>query len=245
MATITIQVGQCGVQLGDAMLSSLATTDETLYPFFSTSPSNLHDNFVPTARAILVDTEPKVINKVVAAARDNFRYRPDCSLAISQGGAANNWARGYSSSSPSSDTMTSVIDKVRRHMESIDASGGSSSLHIIHSMAGGTGSGLGCAITESLRTEFSNKTLIMNTVVAPFHSGEVIVQNYNAVLTLAALQASSDLIVTYENETASRACTKLYRVSASPHICRARESERGRDCGEGRATFVPGESAQL
>lgn len=54
------------------------------------------------------------------------------------------------------------------------------------SLAGGTGSGLGTHVTEMLRDLYS-KAFIVNQVVAPYPSGEVIVQNYNSLLTLAHL----------------------------------------------------------
>ena len=54
------------------------------------------------------------------------------------------------------------------------------------SLAGGTGSGLGTYITEMLRDNY-NKQFIINQVVSPYQSGEVIVQNYNSLLTLAHL----------------------------------------------------------
>lgn len=54
------------------------------------------------------------------------------------------------------------------------------------SLAGGTGSGVGTYVTEMLRDLYP-KTFIMNEVIAPYQSGEVIVQSYNALLTLAHL----------------------------------------------------------
>ena len=215
MTTTTIQIGQCGCQLGAATLDALRNTDESLHPFFhtpSSSSSSSSSSSLPTARAILVDTEPKVIDTVLSASRPSWRYRPSSSLVLSQGGAANNWARGYSLIN--TPHVASVVDLVRQDMERSDAP---STIHVMHSMAGGTGSGLGCAVTETVREEFGAKVLLLNTVVAPFHSGEVIVQDYNAVLTIAKLQAHSDLVVAHENETASRACKKLYDIP-SPQI---------------------------
>lgn len=40
-------------------------------------------------------------------------------------------------------------------------------------------------------------------VVSPYHSGEVIVQNYNAVLTLGHLATASDAVLVLENEHVS------------------------------------------
>lgn len=54
------------------------------------------------------------------------------------------------------------------------------------SLAGGTGSGVGTYVTEMLRDLYP-KAFIVNEVIAPYQSGEVIVQSYNALLTLAHL----------------------------------------------------------
>ena len=105
---------------------------------------------------------------------------------------------------------STILDKIRKELERADFT---SSIHVAHSMAGGTGSGLGCAITESVKNVFGHKTLLQNTVVAPFQSGEVIVQDYNASLTLSKLQESSDAILTFENDTVARACKKLYNIA--------------------------------
>ena len=57
----------------------------------------------------------------------------------------------------------------------------------MHSLVGGTGGGLGCAILQSLRDEFGNCHMTSITVT-PFVSGEIPLQHYNALLTLAWLQ---------------------------------------------------------
>ena len=49
-------------------------------------------------------------------------------------------------------------------------------------------------------------------MVSPFSSGEVIVQDYNAALTLASLLRSSDGIVVMDNEVAVRKCKKGWRI---------------------------------
>lgn len=54
------------------------------------------------------------------------------------------------------------------------------------SLAGGTGSGLGTYVTELLRDIYPRAFLI-NEVVAPFKTGEVILQSYNSLLTMAHL----------------------------------------------------------
>jgi len=66
-------------------------------------------------------------------------------------------------------------------LEKIDYLGGIIS---IQSMAGGTGSGLGTYISEQVKGLYSKKPLI-NIAVWPYSTGEIIVQNYNTILSLS------------------------------------------------------------
>lgn len=85
------------------------------------------------------------------------------------------------------------------------------SLSIIQSAAGGTGSGLGTALTEDFRDAFPSQT-ILNSIICPFIIGEVIVQHYNSCLSLAHLIEISDGVCILENESLSNACTSLLKI---------------------------------
>lgn len=52
-------------------------------------------------------------------------------------------------------------------------------------------------------------------VVSPYHSGEVIVQNYNAVLTLGHLATASNAVLVLENEHVSPSPSSPARVDAA------------------------------
>ncbi|GMH63903.1 hypothetical protein TrRE_jg9587 [Triparma retinervis] len=173
----------------------------------STSPSPPPK---PTARAILIDTEPKVLNKCLLPHSPlNFKYDPGLSCKVGDGGGAgNNWARG-NALWEREEVREQIMDTIRREIERNDRL---SSFHIISSLAGGTGSGLGCAVTCGVKDFFSSSGLCMNTVVSPFSAGEVIVQDYNAALSMASLLKSSDGIVAMDNEVAIRKCRKGWRI---------------------------------
>ncbi|KAJ1500748.1 Tubulin delta chain [Coelomomyces lativittatus] len=76
---------------------------------------------------------------------------------------------------------------------------------ILHSLAGGTGSGLGSFVTEQLRKEYPQATLL-NQVVWPFFNGEVIIQHYNIMLTLYHLIKHSSLILILFNDHLKLIC---------------------------------------
>jgi tubulin delta len=83
----------------------------------------------------------------------------------------------------------------------------------LQSAAGGTGSGLGSFLTEKLADNYPS-TSLLNAVVWPYQSGEVIVQNYNAMLTMASLADVAHGIFMLQNDAASLICQKLLRI---PH----------------------------
>jgi len=75
------------------------------------------------------------------------------------------------------------LDKLNKMLEKIDNFSG---VLTIQSMAGGTGSGLGSYISEEIKELYSKKPLI-NIAIWPYSTGEIIVQNYNTVLSLSRL----------------------------------------------------------
>jgi len=49
-------------------------------------------------------------------------------------------------------------------------------------------------------------------VIWPYSTGEVIVQNYNAVLSLAHLYQSADIVFAVENDAVHNICTRLLAI---------------------------------
>lgn len=79
------------------------------------------------------------------------------------------------------------------------------------SLAGGTGSGLGTYISNQLHDNFPD-ACIVNNVIWPYSTGEVVLQYYNAVLSLAHLYQSSDAIIAMENDHLNKICTQLLNL---------------------------------
>lgn len=69
MAVVTVQVGQCGNQLGDTLFQALYehSTSEDTPAAAACHRSFFRDHGV--ARAVIIDTEPKVIEQIVSGAR--------------------------------------------------------------------------------------------------------------------------------------------------------------------------------
>lgn len=137
---ITIQVGQCGNQVGTSFFDTIAgelmnakdskteSEEATMakYTFFRDSKEKL------VSRTVLVDTEPKVIAEAMNRNHKNWSYGKDM-YVCEQTGSGNNWA--YGNRVHAKRLRHSVKDKIRRLVEETDSF---PSFHILQSVAGGT-----------------------------------------------------------------------------------------------------------
>ncbi|KAJ3257941.1 hypothetical protein HDU77_002475 [Chytriomyces hyalinus] len=149
----------------------------------------------------LVDTERKTW---LSIEQSNRRVVVDAGAT----GRGNNWAHGYSDDLGADKTL----EAVRKCFES----GASSdrNLMLTHSIAGGTGSGLGSRITEEVRDAYP-KHFIWNCVISPFASGETALQHYNSLLSLSSLQMSSDMISIFSNDVLMGSIAKQHSLYKS------------------------------
>ena len=91
MSVVTIQLGQCGNQIGTDLFKTLMN-DANTPPTYSSSNSTLNNDYkqlvverffsedvrssIYTARAVMVDTEPKVINQCFLQAEKSGMVLP-------------------------------------------------------------------------------------------------------------------------------------------------------------------------
>lgn len=218
MSIVTVQLGQCGNQIGFEVFNALFTDSQCSQGLCSKRENGAYqascrerffreENGVPIARAVLVDMEPKVINHMLskAAQSGQWKYGQHAYFCQKQG-SGNNWAYGYSVHGPKH--KESIMNLIQKEVEKCDSLSG---FFIIMSMAGGTGSGLGAFLTQQLQDHYSN-ALKMNQIIWPYGTGEVIVQNYNSILTLSHLYRSSDALLVHENDAVHKICAKLMNI---------------------------------
>lgn len=205
---LTLQFGQCGNQLGDALFKKITMDINSTSPGISFTDCYEYSEAATSkwfegtsqdgrkiARVVLVDTEKKVLNKIISKNDHGFCYRSKNIITSGTScGSANNWAYGYSRKGP--EFSNSIMEAVRREVERADRL---DCFLCLLSCAGGTGSGLGSFITSSLRDEFPLKNIIAVPVL-PFPTGEIATQNYNTILSLAKIIEDSDLVVMLENQ---------------------------------------------
>ncbi|KAG0676985.1 gamma-tubulin [Pichia californica] len=201
---LTLQAGQCGNQIGQQFWSQLCNehginSDGTL----SESYNNISKNDNPdiffqrnknnsfTPRSLLIDLEPRVIGKIMEG--NNGLFDPKNVYLSSDGiGAGNRWGEGYVSGKRNLDTILDMID---RELDGCDNLEG---FQLLHSVSGGTGSGFGSLLLETLSDRY-NKKLIQTFSV--FGNTEVVVSPYNSILTLKRLIQNSDANIVFNNNS--------------------------------------------
>merc|ERR1719460_1157896 len=141
-------------------------------------------------------------------------YNPE-NIFISKdgGGAGNNWAKGYSSAEKVQEEIFEMIDREADGSDSLEG------FVLIHSIAGGTGSGMGSYLLEHISDRYPKK-LIQTYSVFPLLSTEtsdVVVQPYNSVLTLKRLTLNADCVVVLDNTALNRIAVDRLRL-ANPTV---------------------------
>eukprot|EP00386_Alphamonas_edax_P009010 GDKI01029618.1.p1 GENE.GDKI01029618.1~~GDKI01029618.1.p1 ORF type:complete len:457 (-),score=126.44 GDKI01029618.1:44-1414(-) len=207
---ITLQVGQCGNQIGqefwkqlcaehgiskDGILEEYAQSGEDRKDVFFYQADDEH--YIP--RALLVDLEPRVINTIQTG---DFKglYNPENVFVSKEGGGAgNNWASGYSQAASVQEELMEMVDREADNSDSLEG------FVLCHSIAGGTGSGCGSYLLECLNDRFPKK-LLQTYSVFPLLSdtSDVVVQPYNSVLTMKRLCLNADCVVVLDNTALNR-----------------------------------------
>ncbi|XP_072269532.1 uncharacterized protein [Pyxicephalus adspersus] len=177
MSLMWLQVGQCGNQIGQEWWQILANNgaEADRYPYFS------RDGLI---NAICVDSEPKVIRRLrQQVKKGQFR---DANIILGQRGRGNNWAYGKKRGGPTKPgvLLERTMESFRKELERRDCYSGTV---ILHSLCGGTGSGLGSRLCQEIRDNYPAGHLLSVTT-APHETGDTPLQHYNSLLCLSYLQ---------------------------------------------------------
>jgi len=210
---VHIQVGQCGNQIGNVFWNTMRlehfleangefTGDEVkdsirlekISVYFKESGKK---RFVP--RAVLVDLEPGVLD-VIKACPVGKMFKPD-NFAFGASGAGNNWAKGHYTEG--GEIIDEVMDIIRKEVEGCDCPQG---LQLTQSLGGGTGSGLGTLTLLKCRDSYPDRILATYSVYPSPKVSDVVVEPYNATLSIHQLLENSDETFVIDNEA-------LYNIS--------------------------------
>ncbi|XP_078504689.1 tubulin epsilon chain isoform X2 [Lissotriton helveticus] len=218
-------VGQCGNQIGcrfwdlalreHAAVNKKGVYDEAISSFFRNVDSRNRD--VPDAhrgkicslkaRAVLIDMEEGVVNEILQGPmRDLFDSKQ---LITDVSGSGNNWAVG--NRLYGSQYREQIVDNLRRTAEQCDCL---QCFFVIHSMGGGTGSGLGTFVLKLLEDEFPEVCRFV-TAVYPSAEDDVITSPYNSVLAMKELTEHADCVLPIENQSLNDIVNKIDQMARS------------------------------
>lgn len=124
------------------------------------------------ARAVLVDTEEGVVSQVLRGPlRELFESHH---VITADSGAGNNWAVGHMEYGP--EYHDRLSERLRREVEHCDSP---QSFFLLHSLGGGTGSGLGTYILNVMEEDFPDLYRFSTAVFPSADSDDVNVSPYN------------------------------------------------------------------
>ncbi|KAG9290636.1 hypothetical protein G9A89_011599 [Geosiphon pyriformis] len=207
---ITIQTGQCGNQIGMEFWAQLCAehgiSQDGILEDFATEGGDRKDVFFYQAddehyipRALLLDLEPRVINNILTSKYANLYNPENIYLSKDGGGAGNIWAYGFSQAEKVCEDIFEMIDREADGSDSLEG------FMLLHSIAGGTGSGMGSFLLERLNERYPKK-LIQTYSVFPNNDevSDVVVQPYNSILTLRRLTNNADCVIVLDNAALTR-----------------------------------------
>ncbi|SPP86877.1 probable tubulin beta chain CG32396 [Drosophila guanche] len=212
---VTLQIGGAGNAIGDAfwhVISHEHGVDYNSGRFVGTSPlqlERLNVFFNATVsrrfyvRSIVIDTEASTIQRLHTSSQ---LYRPENFVAGTES-AGNNFARGYHTDG--AEILQQVLENTRREVEAVDSLQG---FQLLHSIGGGTGSGLTSLIMESLVEQYSDNLLCNYVTIPSPNMSQVVVEPYNALLSTPALVNNSHLTFCLDNEALFHICNRNLKI---------------------------------
>ncbi|POY75604.1 hypothetical protein BMF94_1226 [Rhodotorula taiwanensis] len=216
---ITLQVGQAGNQVATAFWENILqehgldndghivegashVQTDRLDVFFSEAAAK---KYVP--RGIQVDLEPST-GDAIRSSKLGHLFRPS-GFVFGTSGAGNNWAKGYYTEG--AELVDQIMDQVRHEVEACDNLQG---FQLVHSLGGGTGSGLGTLLLSKVREEYPDRMLATFSVLPSPKVSETVVEPYNATLALTQLIEHADLVFNFDNEALYNIFNKTLKKSS-------------------------------
>jgi tubulin epsilon len=195
---VTVQVGQCGNQIGNKFWGLLLKehertpdTDDALSAFFRFAPQPDGRTHAMKARAMLVDMEcgplTETMRSPLGALFDETQYVMDVY------GAGNNFAHGFAEYGPK--YRNHFCESLRRVVEHCDSL---QTFFVMHSLGGGTGSGVGSYLLGLLHDEYP-EVFRFSCCVYPTEDADVVTSPYNSILSTNQLIEHADCVFPVDN----------------------------------------------
>jgi len=159
--------------------------------------------YVP--RAIMLDLEPSVLDEIYSSNIGSL-FKPDAAVRGASG-AGNNWAKGHYTEG--AELIDQALDVARKEVEDCDCLQG---FQFVHSIGGGTGSGMGTLLLSKLREEYPDRIMVSYPVFPSPKVSDVVVEPYNATLSIHQLIENADEVMVIDNEALHQICNKTLKV---------------------------------
>uniref|UniRef100_A0A5S6QQQ1 Tubulin gamma chain n=1 Tax=Trichuris muris TaxID=70415 RepID=A0A5S6QQQ1_TRIMR len=216
---IVLQFGQCGNQIGTEFWKTLCT-EHGISPegVLEAGGADLEDckeiyfyqaddnRYIP--RSILVDLEPRVIQSIMHSSYGKLYNSENIYLSRHGGGAGNNWCSGYSQGKKIDEELFDILDREAENTDRLEG------FVMCHSIAGGTGSGLGSYVLDCIEDRFPKKLMQNYSIFSnQDEASDVVVQPYNSLLTLKRLAQKSDCVIVMDNSALNRIALERLRIA--------------------------------
>ena len=192
MNTLLIGIGQAGTTISSLISENLLNN--------SNNNSFINLNGI-SCKAFLIDSESKVINNILNNKKKISNYFSKyTNIITNSSGRGNNWALGYSLQYKEFKTENNInkvsYEYLRKFLEKCDFI---DKIIFIHSLNGGTGSGVGSRMIEMIKEEY-NKMRIISCPIFGFGIENTSLSQFNAFFTLATIYDKVDNIIRLDNE---------------------------------------------
>ena len=191
----------------ESMSSFFRNVDTRSHPPLDIALSNASGQPNPIAslkaRAVLVDMEEGVLDSLMRDSRGLGELFDERQTVASVSGSGNNWAHGHCHYGKLYGN--SILEAVRRQTEHCDSL---QAFLFMHSLGGGTGSGLGTYILGALEDAYPDIYRFVAGVF-PSDQDDVVTSPYNSMLSLSQLIQHADAVMPIHNQALIDICEKI------------------------------------
>lgn len=106
------------------------------------------------------------------------------------------------------------MDVIRKEAEACDCLEG---FQIVHSLGGGTGAGMGTLVLGKTREEFPDRILSSYSIIPSPRVSDVVVEPYNATLSIHNLLENSDMTFCVDNEALYDILFRTLKLTTPTH----------------------------
>ena len=218
--TIVVSVGQAGNQIAASFWKTICQehgidpqTGQTVQgaeprgnwsAFFSKLGDSTGGSYVP--RTVMVDLEPSVIDNIRTTSGSLFN---PANLISRSEGAGGNFAVGYLGEGR--EILPEVMARIEAEVDRCDNVGG---IIIIQSTGGGTGSGLGSLIIETIKERHPEFPVLSCAILPSPQVSSVVTEPYNTVFALNTLRRVADACLIFDNEALFQLAHRKWNIES-------------------------------